>query len=235
MADLSKTLKVLHAGKILDVATGSGGFIHFLLDELTRYDEIVGIDSTERGAAAFAEAFKDKPNIRFLQMDATHMDFPDASFDTVCMANSAHHFPDPAVVLAEMKRVLRPGGTFILFEMYRDNQAETQMTHVLLHHWWAAVDRLGGVVHNETYQRGELVEMAAGLGLSETQFFDLNELDGDPKNLEILEELNPIFDRYIQRADGHPDLQAQGEALRRRVQEVGFHSAASLVIVARKD
>ena len=235
MADLSKTLKVLRAGKVLDVATGSGGFIHFLLDELGGYDQIVGIDSSERGAAVFAESFKDRPNICFIQMDATCMDFPGASFDTVCMANSAHHFPDPVAVLAEMKRVLRPGGTFLLLEMYRDNQAETQMTHVLLHHWWAAVDRLGGVVHNETYQRGELVEMAAGLGLSETQFFDLSEPDGDPKNPEILEELNPIFDRYIQRADGHPDLQAQGEALRRRVQEVGFHSAASLVVVARKD
>lgn len=235
MTELSKTLKGIHAGKVLDVATGSGGFIHFLLDELGGYDQIVGIDSSERGAAVFVESFKDRPNVRFIQMDATCMDFPSAFFDTVCMANSAHHFPDPAIVLAEMKRVLRPGGTFLLLEMYRDNQAEPQMTHVLLHHWWAAVDRLGGIVHNETYQRGELVEMAAGLGLSEPQFFDLSELDGDPKNPEILEELNPIFDRYIQRADGHPDLQAQGEALRRRVQEIGFHSAASLVVVARKD
>jgi ubiquinone/menaquinone biosynthesis C-methylase UbiE len=234
MTELSKTLKGIHAGKVLDVATGSGGFIHFLLDELTGYDEIVGIDSTERGAAAFAEAFKDKPNIRFLQMDATHMDFPDASFDTVCMANSAHHFPEPAVVLAEMKRILRPGGTFILLEMYRDNQAETQMTHVLLHHWWAAVDRVGGVVHNETYRREELVEMVAGLGLSELQFFDLSDLGDDPKNPEILEELNSIFDRYLQRAEEHPDLQAQGETLRRRVQDIGFHSASSLAFVARK-
>ena len=234
MTELSKTLKAIYACRVLDVATGSGGFIHFLLGELKEYEEIIGIDASERGAVVFAKSFKDRPSIRFVCMDATQMDFPDASFDTVCMANSAHHFPDPVPVLAEMKRVLRPGGTFILFEMYCDNQAETQMTHVLLHHWWAAVDRAEGVIHNETYQRGELVEMVAGLGLSEPQFFDLSELDGDPKNPEILEELNPIFDRYIQRAEGHPDLQAQGEALRRRVQEVGFHSAASLVVVARK-
>ena len=235
MTELSEILKAMDAGKILDVATGSGGFIHFLLDKLGGYEEIVGIDSSERGAAAFAESFKDKPNIRFIKTDATCMDFPDASFDTVCMANSAHHFPDPVTVLAEMKHVLRPGGTFLLLEMYRDHQAETQMTHVLLHHWWAAVDRrTDGVVHNETYQREELVEMVAGLGLSEPQFFDWSELDDDPKNPEILEELDLVIDRYLQRAEGHPDLQAQGEALRRRVREVGFHSAASLAVVARR-
>jgi ubiquinone/menaquinone biosynthesis C-methylase UbiE len=106
MTELSKTLKTIDAGKILDVATGSGGFIHFLLDEFGEYEEIIGIDSSERGAAVFAESFKDKPNIRFVRMDANHMDFPDASFDTVCMANSAHHFPDSVPV----RDVLRQSG-----------------------------------------------------------------------------------------------------------------------------
>lgn len=210
----------ISAGRVLDVATGSGGFIHFLLDGLQGYTEIIGVDNVDR-AAVFAEAFKENPNIHFQQMDAHHLDFADSSFDLVCISNSLHHL-DPLPVLREMRRVLRPDGFLLVSEMVRDGQTETQMTHVLLHHWWAAVDTVSGIVHRETYQRRELVEMANSLGLE------------NPKDPAILAELNPIFERYIQRAEGHPDLQKRGEELRQRVAEIGFHSATTLMLIGRK-
>ena len=107
-------------GRVLDVATGSGGFIGFLLEGLQDPAEIVGIDTSERAAAAFGQAFKDTPAVRFESMDAGRMSFPDASFDTVCIANSLHHLPEPARVLSEMLRVLRPGGSFLIFDLRRD-------------------------------------------------------------------------------------------------------------------
>jgi len=100
----------ISGGRILDVATGNGGFIHFLLDGLKDYTEIIGIDIKERAAEAFNKAFNEKPNIRFQVGDALHMEYPSASFDTVCMANSLHHFNDPQAVLSEMDRLLRSGG-----------------------------------------------------------------------------------------------------------------------------
>lgn len=220
------------AGRVLDVATGSGGFIHFLLEGLPGYSEIIGVDNADR-AAAFTEVFKEKPQIQFRQMDAHHLDFPDSSFDLVCISNSLHHL-EPEPVLREMKRVLRPGGYLLLSEMYRDGQTDTQMTHVLLHHWWGAVDNLNGVFHCETYRRGELFEIAARLGLDDSVQYDLSELDEDPKDPAILAQLNPIFERYLQRAEGHPDLQRRGEELRRRVAEVGLHSATTLLLIGRK-
>ncbi len=45
-----------------------------------------------------------------LQMDAAKMTFPDASFDLVYSYSVFEHLPDPASVLAEMARVLRPRG-----------------------------------------------------------------------------------------------------------------------------
>lgn len=222
------------ASRVLDVATGGGGFIHFLLEGLKDYAEIIGVDNNERAQAAFGEAFKDKPNIRFQAMDAARLDFDSDSFDMVCISNSLHHFDDPQAVLSQMKRVLRPGGHLLVSEMYRDGQTETQMTHVHLHHWWAAVDTVNGVAHHETYRRDELVGLVSGLGLKEVAQYDLSDLSEDPKNPEISAELNPVFERYIQRAEGHPDLQARGEALRLRVAEIGFHSASTLVVVGRK-
>jgi ubiquinone/menaquinone biosynthesis C-methylase UbiE len=224
----------LPAGRVLDVATGNGAFIHFLLERLKGYTEIIGIDTSERAAAAFEAAFADKPDIRFRSMDGCHLEFDAESFDLVCISNSLHHFDDPRAVLHQMVQVLRPQGHLLVCEMYRDGQTEAQMTHVHLHHWWGAVDRVNGLTHHETYLREELVGLVSALGLKEEAQYDLSDVSVDPKSPSILEELNPVFERYMQRADGHPDLQRRGEELRQRVAEIGFHSATAWVSVARK-
>ena len=131
----------ISGGKVLDVATGNGGFIHFLLDGLQDYEEIIGIDTKEGLESSFEEQFAEKP-VRYQKMDAARMEFTDESFDTVCISNSLHHMPDLNSTLREMLRVLKLGGQLIIHEMYSDGQTETQMTHVGLHHWWAAIDRM---------------------------------------------------------------------------------------------
>lgn len=224
----------LPGGRVLDLATGSGGFIHFLLEGLNGYTEIIGLDNNERALTAFANAFKDQPNIHFELGDARCLSFDPASFDLVCLSNSLHHFDDPQLVLHQMARVLRPGGHLLLSEMYRDGQTETQLTHVHLHHWWAAVDTANGILHRETYRRQEIVELAGGISLENLAVYDLADLEADPKSPEITAELEPVFERYIQRAQGFPELQARGADLRQRVQEIGFHSATTLVVLGRK-
>ncbi len=229
-------LKSLQGGRVLDVATGPGGFIHTLVESLASFDTILGIDSADT-AAAFARAWGGEPRVSFRQMEAAQMDFPDAAFDTVCLSNSLHHLAAPERVLAEMLRVLRPGGHLVVVEMYCDGQTETQRTHVALHHWWAAVDRAGGRYHAETFTRQAIVARLAGLGLAALACQDLSDLSDDPKDPEGLRQLDEVIDQYLARAAGVPhaaELAAQGQALRQRVHTVGFHSAAALAAVGQK-
>ncbi len=223
----------ISGGRVLDLATGRGDFIHFLIEGLKDYVEIIGMDHNERFASAFAEAFKDHPNIHFRSGDVTRLEEEDASFDMVCISNSLHHL-DPSAALRQMDRVLRPGGFLLISEMFRDGQTGTQMTHVLLHDWWGAVDSVNGIFHRATYRRTEIIEMASGLGLCNQALYDLYDLESDPRDPEILRELDPVFERYMQRAEGYPDLQARGRELRRRVEEIGFHSATTLLLTGQK-
>jgi hypothetical protein len=65
-------LNNVSAGRLLDVATGRGSFIHMLLEHLRDFEEMIGIDVQSGAAAIFAAAFP-QPNIRFLCMDAAHI------------------------------------------------------------------------------------------------------------------------------------------------------------------
>ena len=223
----------ISGGRVLDVATGTGSFVQFLLDGLHDHEEIVGIDANPERSTAFAEAFADRDDVRFIEMDDHRLTFEDGSFDTVCVSNSLHHFADPAPVLAEMLRVLRPGGHVIVNEMYRDGQSETQETHVQLHHWWAAVGTVRGEVHRETYRRAEIVEIVERLGLTDLRLVDLADPVEDPHDPATVAELEAAIDRYLGLADGHAELQQRGEELRTRLREVGARSATQLVAVGR--
>ena len=224
----------ISGGKVLDIATGRGGFVSRLAEELVDYEEITGIDNKATCEEGFRQTFDDNPKIHFRLMDAHKLEYGDGSFDTVSVSNSLHHFSDPAAVLQEMLRVLSPGGRIIMAEMYRDGQTETQMTHMLLHHWWAKIDQLLGIVHHPTFTRGELISLVEAAEVVDLELTDFAELDEDPLAGELLAELDEIIDTYLARAKRHPELQREGETLRTRVHTVGYHNATQLVVVGKK-
>ena len=224
----------VNGGRVLDVATGGGGFVNFLIEGLDDVTEIVGIDISDAGLGAFDEALGDRPNVRFEVMDARELSFPAASFDTVAVSDSLHHFDDPLVVLREMLRVLKPAGHVIVAEMYRDGQSPAQLTHVELHHWAAAINQTQGIYHRETYPRAELVRLLDGFRLDGVETFDQADTSHDPKDPNTVAAHDAIIARYLALAAGHPDLGRRGRAIRRRLKAVGIHGATELVYLGRK-
>ena len=58
--------------------------------------------------------------VDFRTGDNAYLPFADASLDLVVSTLSLHHWADPASVLNEVPRVLRPGGAFLIFDLRRD-------------------------------------------------------------------------------------------------------------------
>jgi SAM-dependent methyltransferase len=171
-----------------------------------------------------------------MQMDAHHLTFEDASFDTVTISNSIHHMSDPKQVLAEMARVLKPGGHVIISEMVHDNLTEEQQTHALIHHWWAEIDLALGIPHYETYTRQQLIDLANGIGLSRCDLYDYADLTSDPHDAEQTEYLRGHLRRYLDRAKDLPnfaDIEARGLVIDRRLDDVGFRGATLLVVIGQ--
>ena len=68
-------------------------------------------DSPEKKASAGYD------NVSFLLADAKSLPFPDASFDAVTVAFGIRNIPDTTMALREIRRVLKPGGSFLCLEL----------------------------------------------------------------------------------------------------------------------
>ncbi len=225
------------AKNVLDVATGHGGFLHALQQWFPNADRFIGIDALEKAIQHAHKASSELPKTEFMLMDAHRMTFNNGEFDVVAICNSLHHLSDPEVALKEMKRVLRPGGLFIVYEMINDGQTESQMTHVLFHHWWAKVDSQLGISHHPTYSRAELQSLISKLSLSNLESFDDVSLDGDPKAVEATERFRTGFQDYLVRAKDLPDfeiIKEEGEKLLQRLDIHGVHGATEVLIFGTK-
>lgn len=92
----------------IDVGCGNGSFTELLVDRCAPR-AIAGVDPAE-AQLDYARTRRACRTADFLQGDATALPFPDETFDAAVMALVIFFVPDPAKGVAEMKRVVRPGG-----------------------------------------------------------------------------------------------------------------------------
>lgn len=103
-------------GDTLEVAVGTGLNLPLYPAEV----RLKGIDlSPEMLEIARARASQSARDIDLEQGDAHQLHFPDEAFDTVVCTYSLCNIPDHWLAVAEMKRVLRPGGKLILVDHIR--------------------------------------------------------------------------------------------------------------------
>jgi SAM-dependent methyltransferase len=233
---LSQALGGIAGGRVLDLATGQGGFVELLREELSSYERIIGVDRLMR-MLADAPRQVGGQHVHFAQMDAGRLGFGTGCFDTVALSASLHHLSDMPPVLAEIERVLRPAGHLVVAEMHSEVQTEAQGTSVAIHHWAAGIDLALGWPHYPTLTRQEIVDRIGALALANIRCHDWSDLESDPHDPDRLAALEDVIGRYLQKAQalaGYPTLVAHAEVLRRRLAEVGAQSEPRIVIIAEK-
>jgi 2-polyprenyl-6-hydroxyphenyl methylase/3-demethylubiquinone-9 3-methyltransferase len=101
--------------RVLDIGCGAG----FLTNRLAEQGfHVSGLDASA-SSLAVAAARDSTRSVRYELGDAKSLPFRDGSFDVACAMDFLEHVDDPARVIAEAARVLRPGGLFFFHTFNR--------------------------------------------------------------------------------------------------------------------
>jgi len=110
---LAEHAHITPTSTVLDVGTGTG----FVAAGLAgRAGQVIGVDNSPAmlGVAAGNIAALGATNVALAAGDSDALGLPDDSVDAAVANMVLHHAPDPAAMLTEMARVVRPGGTIAI-------------------------------------------------------------------------------------------------------------------------
>lgn len=156
---IARLLLGLSAGHtVLDVACGPGNFTRSFGRTVGESGLVVGIDASpsmlERGAR---DLLRDRTtNVALVRGDAADLPFLDGCFDAVCCFAALHLFADPNAALADMTRVLAPGGRIAVLTSVR-RQVQLAPLKPLL-------ERASGM---RVFEHGEIVGELQSLGFTD--------------------------------------------------------------------
>lgn len=115
---LLKRMQLPQASRILDIGSGLGGVARTIADEAAVH--VTGVDLTQEfcdAASAISEWVGLGDKTEFVQGDATHLQFPDHSFDGAVTVHVSMNIKDKAAIYNEARRVLKPGARFGVYDI----------------------------------------------------------------------------------------------------------------------
>ena len=109
---LVELAQIPSGASVLDIATGRGAVLFPAAEAVGPQGHVTGIDLSEDMVKETGREIERRnlKNVKVQVMDAEHLEFPDGSFDVVFCSFAIFFFPQLERALAEMNRVLKPGG-----------------------------------------------------------------------------------------------------------------------------
>lgn len=127
--------------RVLDCGCGMGFYL-LAMSRLRRL-ELYGVDSDLR---RLAQADALGTGAQLSEADATALPFPDEWFDAVLLSEVLEHVPDDAAALAEIRRILRPGGVLAV-----------SVPNARYPFWWDPINATWSALGGAPIRRGRLV------------------------------------------------------------------------------
>ena len=115
----------IEGASVLDVGCGLGGPCRMLADEYNC--KVTGIDLSRefiRSATKLSKLVNLDAKTSFLQGDATSLPFNDRTFDVVWTQHVQMNIPDKEKLYSEMNRVLKTGGYFLYYDIFKKGDGE---------------------------------------------------------------------------------------------------------------
>jgi demethylmenaquinone methyltransferase/2-methoxy-6-polyprenyl-1,4-benzoquinol methylase len=169
-----------HGDQVLDVATGTGAVARELFRQ--KGCAVVGVDQSPEMLAVAREHLP--ATVKLVEASAEHLPFEDASFDALTVTYLLRYVDDPGATLAELGRVVRPGGTVAslefavpaglwrpLWRAYVDAVLPTA-GRIVSPGWHEVGDFLGGSIREfwRRYPFGRQVELWRAAGIDEVRY-----------------------------------------------------------------
>ncbi len=101
--------------RVIDVGCGTGFGTEGLQ---TRTDDILGVDQSPHQMAKARDRLDERELIGFTMGDAENLPIRDDAFDAAWSSGSIEYWPNPVDGLAEMRRVVKPGGRVVVVGPY---------------------------------------------------------------------------------------------------------------------
>ncbi|WP_147194116.1 class I SAM-dependent methyltransferase [Pantoea sp. MBD-2R] len=159
-ADLVRLSEWLYDSKdatVLDIGCGAG---HVSFTVAGQVAEVTAYDLSEKMLKVVGETAQARGlhNVMTRQGPAENLPFEAGRFDVAISRYSAHHWHDVGLALREIKRVLKPGGKFILMDIAAPG-------HPVLDIWLQTVEMLRDPSHVKNYSQGEWLRMVNESGM----------------------------------------------------------------------
>lgn len=236
LTELRAYLENACIGHLLDVATGEGNFLRFLLDSVASFDSATGLDSNKESLAAA------KNKLFPFKVDLVHgnirkLPFEENYFDFVTVSNAMHHFEQPVKAIISMMKVLVSGGRVLINETICNSATPAQEAYLDFHSLKADIDIAMGAYHRHYYSRDGLFALLQEAHVDVEKIFIS---DNEPDILNSKEKIwqfSHKIDEMVASAGELPqknNFESRGWALREKIKINGFQKPPQLTLIAYK-
>jgi arsenite methyltransferase len=111
-----QALALAESERALDIGSGPGLLAHDMAAAVGPEGRVCGIDISEAMLAMSRKRCAGQPWVEFQTADATELPYPDGSFDAAVSTQVYEYVADIPAALAELYRVLRPGGRAVILD-----------------------------------------------------------------------------------------------------------------------